>query len=556
MLTYFSSAPDGLVWAALSLAIAVAIVFTRSGNLRQLTASRAMEYERRKKRPAPVEVAPDLTTQTLAALDGPEAITFGTLPSGTPLRVRGEIARRSALVLGAPGSGKTRWLLGVLLDLLYAMATGSALEIEVVDVKNESVDLLEQFIGGWLLTWPEREREWLRRHVRVFKFTRERITPLRPYDNRDGVFSDAYLASFRTAVVVDAGQSEYTDATRYARGMWDRVLMDLRWPPSLKVATRFFTDDAFRSRVVIPKIRDPRTRAWAETVGHQSKGTTSALLRRMGGNEAYPQIGAAMNTPPSALDGLMPVQEPGLTLSRVGPDTTLTAAVAEGLCLYRYLDIFASIPTRTPERPLLVAAEELAVTVASSPRLVTPIAQALRTSRSFGVALWALAQDFENAAQTEMAKTFALNARFIVAFQSRDEAAWLAPHLPPDFVPGASDAERKRAFQAAIENLPSRESFVWVKGCPVLRCKSPTVLDPSVQFGRSPEELREVFDREVASRSTISLQTAEALIGQWETDVLGDNGVPSAPDRKAAPRFTSMDDLLRHLGTDDEDADA
>lgn len=71
----------------------------------------------------------------------------------------------------------------------------------------------------------------------------------------------------------------------------------------------------------------------------------------------------------------------------------------------------------------------------------------------------------------------------------------------------------------------------------------------------SAEELRGIFESEIASRSTISMKTAEELIGAWEAEVLDRGEVAPAPDAKAAPRFESMDDLLRHLETDEDDVD-
>lgn len=542
-------------WHGSVLMLVVATILSWGG-LRRLTGKRALDYERRKRRPSIPAAPVDTTGAALLRLDGPDAVTVGTDGAGRIVRLKGEVARRSAIVLGAPGSGKTRWLLGVLKALIVAMATGLAFDLHVVDPKNETVDLLRQIIGGWLLTWPEERREWLRRHVRVVLFSRDRVTPLRPYDNVGRPFTDAYTASFRTAVTVDAASGDYTDGTRFARGMYDRVLTDLRWPLNAQVTVRFFTDPSFQA-LVASRVRDGHLRAYIHTMGVTvPKATGIAVARRVEREMSDPHIRAAKGTPPAALDTILPATEPGLVLSRVGSDSTLTPTAAQEICLGQYLDLLASVTTRSQDRPLLIAAEELAATVAGSPRLVTPIAQALRTSRSFGVSLWALAQDFENAAQTEMAKTFALNARFVVAFQSRDEAAWLAPHVPIEFAPGASDAERKRSFLREMEGLPPRSFFLWVKGEPVVRCQALETPDPATEFGRSPHDLLEVFDREISVRSTITLEKAEELIGQFESQVLGSRDVAPAPEAKSAPQFSSVDEVLRYLDRDEEDADA
>lgn len=550
MVASYYSVPYVIVGCCLSLVIG-AVLLPWRGGLRTLTGERALAYERRKRQPVALPPPPDSSTEALSRLDGPDALIIGT-HMGRPVNLKSEIARRSALILGASGSGKSFWVLSALKALILAMVTGLSFEIAMVDAKNESVDLLRQVIGGWLLTFPERQKEWLRRHVRVIMFGRDRVTPLRPYDNLGSAFTDSYTASFRTAVTVDAGTADYTDGTRHARAMLDRVLTDLRWPLSSPVAVRFFTDTAFQN-FVASRVRDGHLRSFIHTMAVTvPKGTAAAVCRRVDREMSDPHMRAAKGVPPAALDKLLPVIEPGLTLARVGPDRVLTPTTAQDLCLLLYFELLASVPTRSTSLPLLIVAEELAATVAGSPRLVLPITQLLRTSRSFGVALWALAQDFENAATVEMATSFVLNARFLVAFASREEASWLASHVPPDFAPGLSDSERKRAFLREMERLPARHFFLWVKGEDLLRCQSLDVPVPSVEFGRSAEELTEVFDREIGSRSTITLEKAEELIAEFEADVLGKQDVVPAPDPKSVPPITSMDDLLRHLDDDEE----
>src|SRR5437764_14920682 len=44
-------------------------------------------------------------------IDGPQPMTFGTLPSGEPVRVRRELGLMSALSLGATAAGKSRRLI-------------------------------------------------------------------------------------------------------------------------------------------------------------------------------------------------------------------------------------------------------------------------------------------------------------------------------------------------------------------------------------------------------------------------------------------------------------
>lgn len=553
MVALVLSPPVCGVWLALAAPLVAAAFWSR--DLRSLTAERAIAYERRKHLPATPPAAPeDEASPTLARLAGDHPLTFGVLTSGQQVQVGLRQALFSGLILGAPGMGKTRWLLSAIRTLVLLMATGHPLDVVLVDPKPETFDVAAEWLGGLYLTRPGL-RSWLKRSVRVFLFDRDRISPLTPYVNADGLFTNAYLASFRSAVFIDAGDAEFTDATAYARKMYDLVLLDLGWPPLVSVAARFFQDEAFRRRVVLPRLRNPQAKAWAEIVGSLSKGVTNAFLWRLGEVQAYPQLWAALNTPAAGLAGLLPTLTPGLTLARVGPDTTLTDAAARLLARYLIFDVLARIPTRTQARPQLLALEELAALVADSPKLATPIAQALRKSRSFGTAIWAPAQDFASAAPTELTKAFALAARFILAFRSREEAAWLAAQAPESFLPDASDAERRRAFQATVENLPEREAVLWFKGGALLRCTSPEVPDPAAEFGVSAGELRGVFDRELAVNSTITMQQAEALIGAFESEVLGRGEVAPAPEAARTPVFSDMDALFDRLDSE-EDADA
>ena len=63
---------------------------------------------------APPKPSSTVMEEVRGRLAGPGALTFGRLPSGEIVRVKGETSLKSALVIGAPGSGKTRFLLGLL----------------------------------------------------------------------------------------------------------------------------------------------------------------------------------------------------------------------------------------------------------------------------------------------------------------------------------------------------------------------------------------------------------------------------------------------------------
>jgi DNA helicase HerA-like ATPase len=90
----------------------------------------------------------------LRRLNRAPSIMIGRLrPSGDPIRLTEDIALMHAIVLGATGSGKTHFLIGLLLDQLRRAlshrAPGEqelAFETEMLDVKGETAALLRLYI--------------------------------------------------------------------------------------------------------------------------------------------------------------------------------------------------------------------------------------------------------------------------------------------------------------------------------------------------------------------------------------------------------------------------
>ena len=86
---------------------------------------------------APPKPPSEVMEEARGRLGGPMALTFGKLPSGQIVRVKGDTSLRSALVIGAPGSGKTRFLLGLLIELI-SRALRDEVEFELVDPTTET----------------------------------------------------------------------------------------------------------------------------------------------------------------------------------------------------------------------------------------------------------------------------------------------------------------------------------------------------------------------------------------------------------------------------------
>ncbi len=116
-------------------------------------------------------------------LAGPDAVRFGTLPGGEDLGVRRTLAYMSALVLGATGAGKTRFLLSILLNSLQQTKGFShrdrTVEIDLIDPKAETFDLLRKHIAAlWLRATPDVRVE-IEGAVRVIDWSRDAARALR-----------------------------------------------------------------------------------------------------------------------------------------------------------------------------------------------------------------------------------------------------------------------------------------------------------------------------------------------------------------------------------------
>ncbi|HYR27024.1 MAG TPA: hypothetical protein VEU30_01075 [Thermoanaerobaculia bacterium] len=139
-----------------------------------------------------------------------------------------------------------------------------------------------------------------------------------------------------------------------------------------------------------------------------------------------------------------------------------------------------------------------------------------------------------------------LNTRWWAVFQSREEAEWIYPHIVRP-AGDASETERHREFVRAAQNLRRQHFYLYVKGQRALPLRAPDVPDPE---SRPAAELRTIFRREIASRSTMPAKTATELIAKWEADIVDDAAVPPAPAVGKRPASRGMEQLLRDLGVE------
>ncbi len=485
---------------------------------------------------APPKAAPDIMEEVRKKLDGPAALTFGRLPSREIVRVRGDLSLRSSLVVGAAGSGKTRFLLGLLAELVTRALRDEA-ELELVDPKTETYSLVCQILAMLYLGGDSSLRDAIQKRVRVFSWSREAVSPFTPFDNSDGIVSNAYLAHLRTDAMVQASPQAYTESLKQAFFMLSWLLTEKGFPPNLKFVTRLFTDPAFRMKV-LADVSEPDLRAYfTDLERHMARPTADALLRRLQHDLAFPEVRLSIGIPPRSLRNLLPRGERRITLGNYGSGMALPASVGCERAAHRVTDVLLRAPRRDPRRPGLLILEEAPTLLAGGSELVEPLTTAARTLRSVGFGVVFCGQDVANALPGPMVRTLQLNTWWWAIFRSHEEADWIYPHLLVDAAASAlSEGERQREFRRLMVGLPKQKYFLHVKGEPALPLKAPTIHDPAVLAKRSEAELLEVFRREIASHSMIPASTAADLIARFEAEVVDRATIPPAPAKKPAAR--------------------
>lgn len=516
---------------------------------------RALELERRT-REKPELPPGDPVLAAREALHDPVGLRVGHLLSGPPVRVRPGELLRSGIVAGSSGSGKTHFGVYEVDQLLrrafgFGLAAGTTpleLELELIDPKSETFELVALALATLHEEAPDELRERIATSVRVITWSSERISPFAPYakDLRD---SDAFHAYVRTDVATTASRQDYPETVRQLRFMTDRLLTAKRFPPNLTFLTRLLRDAAFRARIVEP-IADPDVRAYfLDLDANVPKQTVAAYLRRVQTELSFPEVRLALGVPPDALARLLPrAGAAPIVLADFGPAGKLPA----GICLERaghhVIDTLRGSARRDPARPKVLVIEELPTLLAGAPALVEPLATAARTLRSAGVGVWYITQDFVGAVSADLARTLQLNAFWLAVFRSgKAEAEWLVGHAADA---GADGTEARRAFVKRIEDLPVRHFFLRVKGSAAI----PLVTDdvPTVGAERRAK-LLERFWSQIAVRSTIPAKVAEDAIAAWEAEI-----VP--PPAATSPKKSAggIQDLLRELdaaGDDDAGGD-
>lgn len=476
---------------------------------------------------------------------------FGTLGSDAgSVRLADDVALASALVIGASGSGKTRLILNLLISAiqraLLSRSPSLEVELELIDPKQETFDLLAQHLAAMWIAADAAGRERIAAAVRVIDWSKEMVTPFAPFDNSVGEVSNTYLAYLRTDVAIQAGEHSYSGALRQAFFMFACVLVERRFPPNYRFAARFLDDETYRRRI-LEGVADSDVRAFFTDAKHTlPKQTRDALLRRIQSDMSFPEVRLSLGIPPAELDQLLPNRAASVVIGNYGCSMTLPLAKGKERASYRLIDVLLSAPRRNPRRRGLLVIDEAPMLLSDENELTGSLMEGARTLRSAGMGILFAAQDFANALPSQIVRTLMLNTRWWAVFQSREEAEWIYPHI----VRGRSDiseTERRREFLRAVQNLRPQHFYLYVKGHNAVRLRAPDVGDPS----GSADELRAIFRREIASRSMIPAATAAELIAKWEAEVVdGSSADTSKPphERRRPASSRGVDQLLRDLG--------
>jgi hypothetical protein len=515
-------------------------------------------YERAKKNEAKRDRrADDVLTAAIAQvrsrMDGVDAFDVGAFEDGSPFRLTPKVVGMPSLVAGASGKGKSR--------LLHVLINGwkkarDHRRLQLVDPKGETFLLEAMSLAAEYLGLPDDQRATFVDRVHVIDVTESAVTPLNLFDRHGGRLETTFLANMRAAATRQASPHDFSDLMEFAVSILYAVVIELGFPLTYRFVERLFTDDKFRTRVLLPRIAEPMLRATIENFETVIPTQTRlAVLRQYAKLLSTRAVRVALGLSPSMVRSAAPPKDATIVLANCAVSQHAPLTVAREQAVQRILDILLEATVRPEKLRELLVIEELPVLLREKSSLGEFILEASRTLRWKGLSLLAVAQDPANALPAEMLRTLLLNLRWMASFEcTKEEAAWFYPHLPVT----AADAklpehERRARFFKAAMTLPRQHFLFHFKGEPAVQLKTIDVPEPSVLVpGCTDDMLLDVFRREIASPSMVPIDRAEAMLAAWEAEVL-DRGeiAPTATTSTAttppAPRGRSVADLLDYL---------
>jgi hypothetical protein len=507
----------------------------------------ALEYER--SRYAGLVSADDARRQALEALAGSPAMWLGTLTSGEELHVATEIMDRHNLIEGATGSGKTRVILGRLRQRMQlGLADGFACEL--ADPKGETYTEAKKHLAAWWLASDDPTRNAIQQAVHVIDWTSDRITPTAPFDNSDGAITDAYAAELHTRVTIEASEATYSDSLRQLLFMWSYLLIDLRYPANFNFALRFFRDATYRGHV-LARTKSPDVRQFFSALSQLTANqTVDAFLRRLWGEQAFPEYRCATGVPPAKLDQLNLPKHPRWILANFGTSNAQPPSLGHARFRWHVVRRLFAALRRNERTALWEMFEELQLLLGGSPEVTEILMTGLRVLRSFNVSLTLCAQSLSGMLPRPVVENILLNTSHWTMLQSRpDDAELLLPHILHDPADRRSNSERREEFLRLMASLPRQHFCFLAKGQPALFGRAPDVVDPAVEVQRPEQELLEIFDRDIAPHSMIPLDLAQRLIAEWENEIVTQQQVVANPAPPTTAPISGLNQLRQLLGT-------
>jgi hypothetical protein len=489
--------------------------------------------------------------QVRARMEGGDAFDVATFSDGSRFQMTPEIVGMPSLIAGSSGKGKSR-----LIHLLIQGWKGARDQrrLQLVDPKGETFLLEAAHLAADYLALPDDERAAFVARIHVLDVTEQAVTPLNLFDRHGGRLETTFLANMRAAATRQASPHDFSDLMEFAISVLYAVVIELGFPLTYRLVERMFTDETFRVRVLLPRVVDPMLRATLENFETVIPTQTRlAVLRQFAKLFATRAVRVSLGLSPSMVRSVAPPKDASIILANCAVSQHAPLTVAREQAVQRILDILLEATVRPEKLQELLIIEELPVLLREKSSLGEFILEASRTLRWKGLSLLAVAQDPANALPAEMMRTLLLNLRWIASFEcTKEEAAWFYPHLPASTADAKlPESERRTRFFKAAMTLPRQHFLLHFKGEPVVQLKTIDVPETSALVpGYTEDQLLEVFRREIASASMVSIDRAEAMLAAWEAEVLNRGEVAPSPTITAspvAPRGKSVSDLLDFL---------
>ena len=449
---------------------------------------------------------------TLAALDGDESFLLGRLPSGEELRLAPREVGRHGMVWGSSGAGKSYGLVVI----TNGWSMGGTRRLQLIDPKGETYLLKSLHIAADYLDLPDPERYAFAARFRVFDVTADAITPFNLFAVPKGM-SPSLLAGLRAAATRDMSGHDYSDLMEYGVFLLYSAAINMQSGITVKFVRAFFLDAEFRTRMILPRISDARLRDSIEHIETTlPTQTRMAIVRQFDILLSSAPARISFGLSPAMVHALAPLDARATDfLGNFGPTPQRSPALAKAMAINRMIDVLNDANVREEITPEMVLVEEVSVIV-KQPAVADLLLEASRTLRWKGLSIVCVAQDPANAIPRETCEALRLNSKWLLAFEcGKEEALWLFDHVTR--TRGKSESEQRQAFVREMAKLPTQQAVFVKKGLPAVRFRTRDLDDPTTRYPR--ELLTETFEREIARRSMVRVQDAEARIATWEADL-------------------------------------